>query len=315
MPKLRLPSGTELFSSNAAAKYLFNDKCGDTKSRDEWLEWSAVRLAPALTHNMAVGHRADPNAKFILNALVKKLDDALKERGPYLTGDKITTADLAVWSLLAPDGTLKGAHDIDYLLKWYRNIAAMPEVKESLQVVPLKDLHFASLQKSNPFGGLHHIHLIPNLGDEESSVLAESPSAAVESVSNEEMENAGREFVYVDMPDVTPTRVVLPQPNKKNVLITSALPYVNNVPHLGNIIGCVLSADIFARFSRLCGQNTLYVSGTDEYGTATETKALAENMTPKQICDKYFEIHNSIYRWFGIGFDYFGRTTTTEQTE
>lgn len=93
------------------------------------------------------------------------------------------------------------------------------------------------------------------------------------------------------------------------------MPYVNNVPHLGNIIGCVLSADIFARFSRLCGNNTLFVCGTDEYGTATETKALAENMTPKEICDKYFEIHNSIYRWFGIGFDYFGRTTTPEQTE
>lgn len=51
------------------------------------------------------------------------------------------------------------------------------------------------------------------------------------------------------------------------------------------------------------------------YGTATETKALSENLTCRQICDKYFEIHNSIYRWFGIGFDYFGRTTTKEQTE
>ena len=41
--------------------------------------------------------------------------------------------------------------------------------------------------------------------------------------------------------------VVLPVPGERNVLITSALPYVNNVPHLGNIIGCVLSADAFAR--------------------------------------------------------------------
>lgn len=38
-------------------------------------------------------------------------------------------------------------------------------------------------------------------------------------------------------------------------------------------------------------------------------------MTPREICDKYFELHNGIYRWFGIGFDYFGRTTTQEQTE
>ncbi len=39
----------------------------------------------------------------------------------------------------------------------------------------------------------------------------------------------------------------LPLPGERNILITSALPYVNNVPHLGNIIGCVLSADVFAR--------------------------------------------------------------------
>jgi methionyl-tRNA synthetase len=56
------------------------------------------------------------------------------------------------------------------------------------------------------------------------------------------------------------------------VLITSALPYVNNVPHLGNIIGCVLSADVYARYLRQRGVNALYICGTDEYGTATETK-------------------------------------------
>lgn len=61
----------------------------------------------------------------------------------------------------------------------------------------------------------------------------------------------------------------LPSPDQKNILITSALPYVNNVPHLGNIIGCVLSADVYARFKRLQGDNVLYVCGTDEYGTAT----------------------------------------------
>lgn len=42
-------------------------------------------------------------------------------------------------------------------------------------------------------------------------------------------------------------RTRLPVEGMRNVLITSALPYVNNVPHLGNIIGCVLSADTFAR--------------------------------------------------------------------
>lgn len=98
-------------------------------------------------------------------------------------------------------------------------------------------------------------------------------------------------------------------------LITSALPYVNNVPHLGNIIGCVLSADVYARFCRLKGYDTLYVCGTDEYGTATETKAIEEGLTPREICDKYHAIHKAIYENFNISFDVFGRTSTPQQTE
>uniref|UniRef100_A0A6Q2ZDR8 Methionine--tRNA ligase, cytoplasmic n=1 Tax=Esox lucius TaxID=8010 RepID=A0A6Q2ZDR8_ESOLU len=102
---------------------------------------------------------------------------------------------------------------------------------------------------------------------------------------------------------------------KRNILVTSALPYVNNVPHLGNIIGCVLSADVYARYGRLRGWNVLYVCGTDEYGTATENKAREEGLTPQQICDKYHTVHASIYQWFQVDFDYFGRTTTEKQTQ
>ena len=101
---------------------------------------------------------------------------------------------------------------------------------------------------------------------------------------------------------------------KQNILITSALPYVNNVPHLGTLIGYVMSADVFARFSRLMGKNVLYVCGTDEYGTATETKALEEKVSPKELCDKYHKIHDEVYQWFDIDFDYFGRTSTPQQT-
>jgi methionyl-tRNA synthetase len=96
-------------------------------------------------------------------------------------------------------------------------------------------------------------------------------------------------------------------------LITSALPYVNNIPHLGNLIQ-VLSADVFARFCRLYGYETLYVCGTDEYGTATETRALQEGVTPQELCDRYNKIHNEIYQWFNISFDHFGRTSTPQQT-
>lgn len=95
----------------------------------------------------------------------------------------------------------------------------------------------------------------------------------------------------------------------KKILVTSALPYVNNIPHLGNIIGCVLSADVFSRAMTNMGKETLYICGTDEHGTATETKALAENLTPKEICDKYHAIHKDIYEWFNIDFSHFGRTS------
>ncbi len=100
----------------------------------------------------------------------------------------------------------------------------------------------------------------------------------------------------------------------KRKLVTSALPYVNNIPHLGNLIQ-VLSADVFSRFCRLQGYETLYVCGTDEYGTATETKAQEEGKTPRELCDYYHSIHSEIYSWFGIAFDHFGRTSTEQQTQ
>lgn len=108
---------------------------------------------------------------------------------------------------------------------------------------------------------------------------------------------------------------IVPKDGERNILITSALPYVNNVPHLGNIVGSVLSADIYSRYAKGRGYNTLFICGTDEYGTATETKALEEGITPRELCNKYHKIHSEVYKWFQIGFDYFGRTTTTKQTE
>ncbi|KAH8692282.1 methionyl-tRNA synthetase [Talaromyces proteolyticus] len=108
---------------------------------------------------------------------------------------------------------------------------------------------------------------------------------------------------------------ILPKPGQHNVLITSALPYVNNVPHLGNVTGSVLPADVFARYNRARGFPTLYICGSDEYGTATETKALEEGVTPEQLCAKYHDIHKGIYDWFKIKFDIFGKTPTAQQTK
>lgn len=127
--------------------------------------------------------------------------------------------------------------------------------------------------------------------------------------------NIGAVKIQADLTVKPKDSEILPKPNERNILITSALPYVNNVPHLGNIIGSVLSADIFARYCKGRNYNALFICGTDEYGTATETKALEEGVTPRQLCDKYHKIHSDVYKWFQIGFDYFGRTTTDKQTE
>jgi methionyl-tRNA synthetase len=83
---------------------------------------------------------------------------------------------------------------------------------------------------------------------------------------------------------------------------------------LGNLIQ-VLSADAFSRFCRLRDYETLYICGTDEYGTATENRAAEEGVSPQELCDRYYAIHSEIYRWFNIAFDKFGRTSTPIQTE
>src|SRR2546421_9754128 len=69
------------------------------------------------------------------------------------------------------------------------------------------------------------------------------------------------------------------------------------------------------RYNKARGRPTLYVCGTDEYGTATETKALEEKITPEELCAKYNKIHAEVYEWFEIGFDIFGRTPTKHHTE
>jgi methionyl-tRNA synthetase len=98
----------------------------------------------------------------------------------------------------------------------------------------------------------------------------------------------------------------------EKILVTSALPYVNNVPHLGNLIGCLLSADVYSRYQRLVGKNVLFVCGTDEYGTTTEQKAKELGITPRELCNKYHALHTEIYDWFNISFDVFGRTSTDD---
>lgn len=96
---------------------------------------------------------------------------------------------------------------------------------------------------------------------------------------------------------------------KEKILVTAALPYVNNIPHIGNISGSHLPADIFARFSRINGKEVLFIGGSDEHGTPIEVSANKLHITPKELCDHYYEIHKKIYSWFNFSYDNFSRTS------
>jgi methionyl-tRNA synthetase len=95
-------------------------------------------------------------------------------------------------------------------------------------------------------------------------------------------------------------------------LITSALPYVNGVKHLGNLVGSLLPADVHARFRRQVGDEVLFICGTDEHGTPTELAAAAADLPIRQFCDREHARQADIYRRFGMSFDYFGRSSSPE---
>jgi len=93
-------------------------------------------------------------------------------------------------------------------------------------------------------------------------------------------------------------------------LITSALPYINGVKHLGNIIGSLLPADVFARYLRQQGEEVLYICGTDEHGTPAEIAAQQEGLSIAEYCQKMYALQKEIYEGFDLQFDYFGRSST-----
>ncbi|MDG2537791.1 methionine--tRNA ligase [Dyella jiangningensis] len=98
----------------------------------------------------------------------------------------------------------------------------------------------------------------------------------------------------------------------KRVLITSALPYINGVKHLGNLIGSLLPADVYARHLRLKGVETAFICGTDEHGTPAEIGAMEEGKSIEAYCLEKHELQASIYRAFDISFDFFGRSSSDE---
>ncbi len=96
------------------------------------------------------------------------------------------------------------------------------------------------------------------------------------------------------------------------ILITSALPYINGVKHLGTLAGSMLPADVYARFQRARGRETLYLCATDEHGTPTELAAADAGMDPAAFCAQQHESQYDLGRRFGLSWDHFGRSSSPQ---
>lgn len=91
-------------------------------------------------------------------------------------------------------------------------------------------------------------------------------------------------------------------------VVTSAWPYSSDVPHLGNLIGSVLSADVFARFLRLTGNSVVFVSGSDEHGTPLEVEALKRGIPVRTLADENHARITDLFKRWDISYDNYTRT-------
>ncbi|MYQ80754.1 MULTISPECIES: methionine--tRNA ligase [unclassified Streptomyces] len=98
-------------------------------------------------------------------------------------------------------------------------------------------------------------------------------------------------------------------------LITSALPYINGIKHLGNLVGSMLPADVYTRYLRQRGEEALYICATDEHGTPAELAAKAAGLPVAEFCAQQHDAQKAVYDGFGLAFDYFGRSSSAENRE
>ncbi|KRA58321.1 methionine--tRNA ligase [Caulobacter sp. Root656] len=96
------------------------------------------------------------------------------------------------------------------------------------------------------------------------------------------------------------------------ILITSALPYINGIKHLGNLAGSMLPADVYARFQRARGHDTLYICATDEHGTPAELAAAAAGQDVAAYCAEQHVLQHDVGRAFGLSWDHFGRSSSPQ---
>ncbi len=94
------------------------------------------------------------------------------------------------------------------------------------------------------------------------------------------------------------------------ILITSAIPYINGIKHLGNLVGSQLPADLFARYMRARGHEVLFICATDEHGTPAELAAAKAGKPVDAYCAEMHEVQAEIARGFRLSFDHFGRSSS-----
>ena len=97
---------------------------------------------------------------------------------------------------------------------------------------------------------------------------------------------------------------------KEKRLITAALTYVNNIPHVGHIVGCHLPADIFARFSRSYGYDTTFVGGSDMHGTPSMITSQELGIPVEKLTEELHKVHKKIYEKLNISYDIYSNTHT-----
>ncbi|HET9381937.1 MAG TPA: methionine--tRNA ligase [Streptomyces sp.] len=98
-------------------------------------------------------------------------------------------------------------------------------------------------------------------------------------------------------------------------LITSALPYINGIKHLGNMVGSMLPADVYARYLRRRGHEVLYICATDEHGTPAELAAKERGLPVADFCAQAHDAQKAVYDGFALAFDYFGRSSSPQNVE
>ncbi|WBL32528.1 methionine--tRNA ligase [Sinirhodobacter sp. HNIBRBA609] len=95
-------------------------------------------------------------------------------------------------------------------------------------------------------------------------------------------------------------------------LITSAIPYINGIKHLGNLVGSQLPADLFARYLRGRGHEVMYICATDEHGTPAELAAAKAGKDVADYCAEMHDVQAEIARGFRLSFDHFGRSSSAQ---